>query len=150
HPPRVERRAVSSEGCAMSQRRVAVVVPARDEAATIARCLASLYEQRGDFTLDIAVVANGCVDATAAEARRLVAQFEACGHRLAVIEQPRSSKPAALNAGDAQVDGDVRVYLDADAVLSPGAIAALCQVLLAGSSPRLATPRRVLQFAGRG
>jgi glycosyltransferase involved in cell wall biosynthesis len=52
--------------------RIAVVVPARDEAERIDACLASiaLAAAQADIAVTIIVVADGCLDDTAARARR--------------------------------------------------------------------------------
>ena len=47
-----------------------VIIPAHDEAGSIERCLTSLAADPGSDALDIVVVANGCTDTTAEQARR--------------------------------------------------------------------------------
>lgn len=106
-----------------------VVIPAHNEAAVLDRCLRRLP---GDA--EVIVVANGCVDETAAVART---------HKgVRVIELTQSSKSAALRAGDAAASSFPRVYLDADITLSPGAIDAL--VAAVGAGAMAAIPRREL------
>jgi hypothetical protein len=129
--------------------RVAVVIPARDESAVISRCLSSLYEQQGNLLLDVVVVADGCKDQTVEEALKFGKFFADKGYILRVSKQEALGKPAALNAGDRDVSGDIRIYLDADAILSTGAVAALVRVL-SGSSPLLAAPRLVLDLPAIG
>lgn len=106
-----------------------VVIPAHNEAALIGRCLAALVASQTPATARVAVVANGCVDDTADQARTHAARFAARGWTLEVIEQDRGHKPTALNAGDAACGAGPRVYLDADVVVSPGLIDQLCAVL---------------------
>ena len=105
-------------------RRPAVIVPAHDEAATIAACLASVAAE-GDF--DVVVVCNGCTDATAAVARSAVP-------RVRVVELPEAGKAAALNVGDREVAGFPRVYVDADVVFAPGALRALIAAIDDGAT----------------
>lgn len=141
---------VGARGCGGAARRVAagdgrrpavsVVIPAHDEAAALPRCLDALLGQRWAGAMEIVVVANGCSDGTAGVARGYVAVAAACGHRLTVVDLPASSKPAALNAGDACTRAGVRVFLDADVCLSPNAIAAVLERLTSGAGTHLCAP----------
>lgn len=91
-----------------------VVIPAHDEAVTVARCLDALFGGHRE-ALDVVVVCNGCRDDTAERAR-------ATGHPVRVLELREASKAAALRAGDGAVTALPRLYLDADVAL-PGASA---------------------------
>jgi glycosyltransferase involved in cell wall biosynthesis len=100
----------------MSDRPIgSVLIPAHNEEAVIGRCLDRLLEGIDPAGLEVAVVCNGCHDATADVAR-------ASGHPVQVIELDEASKPAALRAGDRALRAFPRLYLDADVVL-PGASA---------------------------
>lgn len=123
----------------MTGARFGVVIPAWNEAETLPATLASLLAQ-GDLVLDIAVVANGCEDATAAVARARAEAFAASGHRLRVVEIAQASKAAALRAGDAAITTLPRAYLDADVTLSPGALREAAAALDA-SDPRVVAPQ---------
>jgi glycosyltransferase involved in cell wall biosynthesis len=115
-----------------------VVVAAHNEAAVIGRCLDALLA--GSPSLDVTVVANGCVDATA--------EVAASRPGVRVLDLPEPGKAHALNAGDRVAEGFPRVYLDADIILPPGAVAALAGALAAG--PALAVvPRRAFDLSGR-
>src|SRR6185437_4395316 len=78
-----------------------VVIPARNEAATISDCLAALAVQRDETgtplpqgSLEILVFANNCSDETAAIARQLSVSIP---HPVTVVEE---NMPAdQLNAG---------------------------------------------------
>jgi glycosyltransferase involved in cell wall biosynthesis len=70
------------------------------------------------------VVCNGCSDNTAEIARR----FEG----VTVLESEMPSKPAALNAGDAAATRWPRLYLDADAQISPSAVRDVLDALSEG------------------
>jgi hypothetical protein len=96
-----------------------VLIPAHNEEAVIGRCLDHLFAGIDPARLEVAVVCNGCRDATAAVAR-------GSGHPVQVIELDAASKPAALRAGDRALRTFPGLYLDADVVL-PGASA--CEVL---------------------
>ncbi len=101
--------------------RVAIIVPAHDEAAGIAATLATLTPQlrRGDRLL---VVADNCSDDTAAIARAAGAE---------VVERhdaARAGKGWALAAGIAALAArppDVVIIVDADCDVAPGSIARL-------------------------
>jgi glycosyltransferase involved in cell wall biosynthesis len=118
---------------------ISVVIAAHNEAAVIGRCLdALLVDCPG--SLDITVVANGCSDETVA--------FAASRPGVRVLDLPEPGKANALNAGDRVAQGFPRIYLDADIVLPPGAVAALAAGL--DSGPALAVvPRREFDLSGR-
>jgi glycosyltransferase involved in cell wall biosynthesis len=118
----------------------AVVIAAHDEAAVIGACLDALRAQHpADPELQIVVSANACTDDTAAIARRRGAL---------VVDRPEPGKAAALNAGEQLVTGFPRVYLDADIVPPPGALAELVAVL-GRAGVHAAVPRRRLETRGR-
>ena len=112
-------------------RPLSVIVPACNEAGRIGPCLDALLAS--DYTredrardVEVIVVANGCTDATAAEARARSARAERRGWRLEVMETGPLGKLGALNAGDrAAARGATRVYLDADVIVSPHLLEAL-------------------------
>jgi len=108
---------------------LSVIIPAHNEAAMISGCIAALLASRGDFPVEIMVIANGCSDDTVAIARALQDKVTARGWRLVVLDLPEGGKLAALNAGDSAAQGDARVYLDADVVVSRDLLAQLAQVL---------------------
>ena len=94
-----------------------VVIPAHDEATVIARTLAPLAEIAASGRLEVWVVCNGCSDDTAEIARGFAG--------VNVLEIAEASKTAALNAGDAAAQAWPRLYLDADIVIDPTAVAAV-------------------------
>ena len=101
-------------------RGISVVIPAHREEAVIGACLTSLLVQEVEGPVQIVVVANGCDDATAVAARAHAPACEARGFAFSVVETAGASKAKALNAGDAVARHGDRLYLDADAELSPG------------------------------
>jgi glycosyltransferase involved in cell wall biosynthesis len=109
-----------------------VVIPAHNEQAVIAGCLAPLapLAERGE--LEIVVVCNGCTDATAEVARAFAG--------VRVVELPVGSKPAALRAGDRAVTALPRLYLDADVVLPPEAARRVLSVLSEDAPARPPAP----------
>jgi cellulose synthase/poly-beta-1,6-N-acetylglucosamine synthase-like glycosyltransferase len=108
-------------------RPVAVVVPARDEAATIGGCLAAVLAQRGVPHLRVVVVDDGSTDGTpdhvpADDRVRLVTAVPPAPGWLG---KPNACAQGATAAGDAEL----LVFLDADVRLAPHAVAAAVAVL---------------------
>lgn len=101
---------------------VAVVVPAHNEAATIEQTVRSCFDQTYPAS-QVIVVADNCVDATAALARAAGAT---------VIEGSGGSKAAAQNLALPQVTADVVVALDGDNTLDAAALAHLVTTMRAG------------------
>jgi glycosyltransferase involved in cell wall biosynthesis len=117
-----------------------VVIPAHDEEAVIARCLEAFVHDLDEAEASIVVAANGCTDATVEIARRFP--------DVHVLDLPLPSKTAALNAADDAVVGFPRIYLDADIVVTAGALRAVA-ASLAGPHPRVAAPRVHFRLEGR-
>jgi chlorobactene glucosyltransferase len=104
--------------------RVSIVVPARNEAANIERCVASLAAQRyPDF--EIIVVDDGSTDGTGDLARSV-----SPGHAEALRVVPGTplppgwfGKPWACTNGARVADGDVLLFTDADTFHDPRLLA---------------------------
>lgn len=109
---------------------VVAIVPARDEAATIAQCIGTLAAQRYQGSFRIILVDDGSVDGTA-----MLARDAAPGERLSIISAPPlaegwTGKLWAMNAGltRANEDGLAPIYYwftDADIVHPPDTLARL-------------------------
>ena len=110
-------------------RRVTVVIPARDEAATIEDCLAAVLDQRGVPGLRVAVVDDGSTDSTADRVAGVaddrVTLIDATPPGPGWLGKPNACAQGAAAAGAA----DVLVFLDADVRLMPDAVAAAVAVL---------------------
>ena len=118
---------------------LSVIIPASNEADYIGPCLIALFASRPvDGGSEVVVVANGCRDDTAARARAMEPLAAQSGWQLTVIDRAEGGKPGALNAGDAAANGEIRVYLDADVIVSPPLMAQLAAAL-AGDQPRYAS-----------
>ena len=110
--------------------RVSVLIPARDEAQRIAACLTSVLDQVSVPDLEIVVLDDGSTDGTADIARRVAAGDA----RVRVLEgEPLPDgwlgKPHACDQLARVATGGVLVFLDADVVLAPQAVAATVQLL---------------------
>lgn len=126
---------------------LSVIIPASNEAAWIGPCLAALFASEPvPGGAEAVVVANGCRDDTADRARDMRALAEARGWQLTVIERALGGKPGALNAGDAEAQGELRAYLDADVQVSPALMAQLA-LALGEPEPRYATGTAVIPAA---
>jgi glycosyltransferase involved in cell wall biosynthesis len=117
-------------------------VPAHNEADVIERCLGSLLAGAARRPLEIVVVCNGCTDDTAALARRAAPEA-------VVVETEVSSKHAALNLGDQVATTFPRCYVDADVVVSPGALDRVADALARGDV-LAAAPRPAFDLSRSG
>lgn len=110
-----------------------VILPASNESALIGDCLRCVLASDWPYveTVQIVVVANGCHDDTADVARSFDDGSSARGWDLTVVELTQGSKIAALNAGDAQTQAPIRVYLDADVTMNDQLLSQLYAALSA-------------------
>src|SRR4051794_41074337 len=106
--------------------RVAIVMPAFNEEAAIARSLRSLLA--ADYPVDkleIVAIDDGSTDATLAELRAVEAE---AGGRVRVIAFPENQgKRAAMAAGIRATDAEIVAFVDSDSVLEPDALRRLVQ-----------------------
>ncbi|MEV8507660.1 glycosyltransferase family A protein [Actinoplanes sp. NPDC051475] len=131
--------------------RVAVLLPLRDEAARVTPCLESLLGQRGVADLEIIVLDDGSTDGTAEVVRGLAGDKV----RLLTGAPPTQGwlgKPhACAQLAEAAGDRDVLVFVDADVVLAPDAVAGgvallrSAQVTLLSPYPRITGAGRLVQ-----
>jgi glycosyltransferase involved in cell wall biosynthesis len=102
--------------------RITVIIPALNEAPSIAGVVRSLREQGAVSLHDIIVVDNGSTDATAAQARRAGAT---------VVREERRGYGFACRAGVlAATDAEVIVLLDGDAADDPQDLPRVLEPLL--------------------
>jgi glycosyltransferase involved in cell wall biosynthesis len=101
-----------------------IIIPAHNEAASIARCLSSILRdaQRGEF--EIIVACNGCTDDTARIARGF-------GPDVTVVELEEGNKVGAVNFANALASHFPRLYVDADLVVSTKSARALLSAVTA-------------------
>jgi hypothetical protein len=110
--------------------RVAVLLPVRDEAERVGPCVRALLGQTGLRDLQIRVLDDGSSDGTVDVVRAIAAGDP----RLTVLRGealPRGwwGKPHACQQLADDVDADVLVFVDADVVLEPHAVAATVALL---------------------
>lgn len=101
----------------------ALIIPAHNEEAVIARCLATA--QKGAPSADcfeIIVAANGCTDNTVEIAKR-------AAPGAVVLDLAHGSKTAAINAANEVASYFPRIYLDADIECSFKSLAAMADEL---------------------
>ncbi len=98
---------------------VSVVIPVKDDAAHLDRCLRSIARQ--SLAVDeVVVVDNGSVDDSADVARRHGARVVSCAH---------PGVAAAASAGYDAAHGDVILRLDADCAPGPGWVRTMTEAL---------------------
>lgn len=123
-----------------SHLRFSVIVPAHNEEAVIARCLDSLLSGLEKDTGEVLICCNGCTDRT----ESIVAAY---APPVRIVDVAIASKPAALNAGDRQARGDVKVFLDADVVVTGDDVMRVVDRLERGPEV-VAAPRLTIDTAG--
>ncbi|MEU4426408.1 glycosyltransferase [Actinoplanes sp. NPDC024001] len=128
--------------------RVAVLLPLRDEATRVTPCLESLLAQRGVPELTIHVLDDGSTDGTA-DVVRAVAGDRVRLHAGTPPPPGWLGKPnACARLADAAGDADVLVFVDADVVLEPDAVAGAV-ALLRDARVTLLSPYPRITGAGR-
>jgi hypothetical protein len=131
---------------------VAVLLPLRDEAHRVTPCLRALLAQRGVPRLDLVALDDGSTDGTADVVR------DVGGDRIRLltgVEPPAGwlGKPHACHRLAAATTAEILVFVDADVVLGPDAVAAAAalldgfdlltpypRILADGVGPRIAQP----------
>lgn len=107
---------------------VTVVIPARNEVATIEECLDSVLGQSG-VRLEVIVVNNGSTDGTTEKLHTRAATDP----RLRVLSHEQPSIPASLNRAVAVAQGQWFVRVDAHSTIPPGYIAHAVRRLAEGA-----------------
>jgi hopene-associated glycosyltransferase HpnB len=115
---------------------VVAVVPARDEAETIARCVGSLLRQDYPGSFSVVVVDDQSTDGTAAAARAAASAAQAADRLKVVIGNGPppgwTGKLAAMRRGVAELEAgaapDFVLFTDADIAYAPQALARLVAI----------------------
>jgi dTDP-4-dehydrorhamnose reductase len=134
---------LAADGQADPRRRsdtLGVVIPAYRCGGVIERSLRSLATQQLDtwFPVHVVVAVNDSSAGSVAEARTFRDHLERRGFKFDVIETPVGRR-AALAAAESLLQPGPRLYLDQDAMLSPGALARLWEAIGTSEAPRFAT-----------
>ncbi|HET7572552.1 MAG TPA: glycosyltransferase [Gaiellaceae bacterium] len=101
----------------MSEPRVSIVVPTRDNAALLEDCLRSILADGSAVARELVVVDNGSRDGTA-DAVAAVAAGAPAPVRL--VTEPRPGSSHARNTGIAQARGEILAFADDDVVVERG------------------------------
>ena len=105
---------------------VSVVVPLRNGAAHLERCVAAILGQEYPGRLDVVLAVGPSEDDTLAIAERAAASDA----RVRVVANPSGRTPAALNAGIAASDGDIVARVDGHAIVPPGYVRRAVETLV--------------------
>ena len=126
---------------------VAVVVPVRNEAGNIAPLVAEIAKALdGQWSFEIVYVDDGSSDGTAAELKRLTAQYP---YLRCVRHKQSCGQSAAVRSGVAAARAPLVVTLDGDGQNDPAFISAMLRVLEAGApSAGLVAGQRVKRKSG--
>lgn len=126
---------------------VAVLLPLRDEADRVTPCLRALLAQRGVPRLRVVVLDDGSVDGTAEVVRAVVADDPRVTLLTGVnpppgwLGKPHACWQLATRVGD---PADALVFVDADVVLEPYAVAAAVTELRAAGATLLSPYPRIV------
>lgn len=116
-----------------SPRTLTVIVPVRNGASELDRCIASLAAQsflrRGE--LRVVVVCNACTDNTVDVAEGWKPYMVRLGAEMVCLDLRQAGRANAFNIGEARIGAvpGPRVYLDSNAYVSPTALDDLVEVL---------------------
>lgn len=131
---------------------VSILLPLRNERDRVERCLRALLAQTGLERVEIVVLDDGSTDGTR-EAVRTLVEDESRVRMLTAAPPPRGwlGKSSACHQLAVAARGSVYLYLDADVILAPHAVAAMVVSLRSGRLDLVsAIPRHVSDgVAGR-
>lgn len=119
-----------------------IVVPANNEEAYLHHCLQALMASEPTTSpVQVLVIANACTDKTVEVARSFEDNASRLGWTMRIVDLAQPGKLNALNVGDELASGELRMYLDADVVVSPVLVRMVVEALTATSNPLYASGR---------
>ncbi|MCL5269319.1 MAG: glycosyltransferase [bacterium] len=115
--------------------KISVVIPVRNRAAEIRRCLASvLAGEASPADYEVIVVDNGSIDATAESVRAAAGDAITAG-RVRLIDEPAPNRCRARNCGAAAARGEWLAFLDSDCVAESGWLIELARAIEKAGPP---------------
>ncbi|MFH1510163.1 MAG: glycosyltransferase [Candidatus Woesearchaeota archaeon] len=123
---------------------VSVVVPARNAAGTIGKCITSLLRQESKNPYEILVVDNGSTDSTAAIAKSF-------GKKISVISEKEMGSYKARNKGISKARGKIIAFTDSDCIANQNWLANIIKslkepgILVVGGRIQAYKPRGLIQ-----
>ncbi len=134
------------------EERVSVLLPVRDEASRVRPCLEALLAQENLPELEICVLDDGSTDGTAELVRRVAGADPRVRLVVGGDEPPPPGwlgKPWACHRLAAEATGAVLVFVDADVLLAPAAVAASVDLLRSSGLDLVSPyPRQLALTAG--
>ncbi len=106
--------------------KISIITPSYNHAEFLARTIASVQSQQGEFELEHIVIDGGSTDGTLDILRE-------AGDAIRWTSEPDNGQTDALNKGIAQATGDIVGWLNSDDVYEPGCLAAVAKVFAAES-----------------
>jgi glycosyltransferase involved in cell wall biosynthesis len=113
---------------------VSIIMPVLNEASMLRRCLEAVESQDYPHVVEIVLADGGSTDAT----REIAAGFEG----VRIVDNPRRSRPAGLNAALANATGDIVVRVDARTLLEPDYVSRCVDALEASGAAIVGGPMR--------
>lgn len=96
----------------MSQIKVSIIIPLYNGSHLITRCLNSIFNQIGEFDLQVIIIDDGSTDNSA----DIVKQYP---HSVTLLQQPNQGPAAARNKGIKAANGKYLAFLDGDDYWEP-------------------------------
>lgn len=124
---------------------VSVLVPIRNEARYIGRCLDAVMGQEYDPTRIEILVADGMSDDGTREiVRERLERAGAQGSRTQLIDNPQRIVPTGLNRGLAAAQGDVIIRVDGHTIIAPDYVSRCVTALQKSQADNVGGPMRAV------